>query len=263
MADDGTSSLLFRARLCYSMDDYEELRPVMKKMTVVKFNKSLTLNKEERKLLSSAYYNCLAKRKNAWYVLCSIEEKLSELSDTKSMIKLEMVSDSKKREISEIVQICNEIINLLEFYLLTPTNTSILETKLFYTRMKADYFRNLAEVETGDRKEIAITSASNAFDTVIDATFSIDTASLLPLAHPVRLRMGLSYSVFQYEIIHNRKFAVECAERTCQMALSGIDSITSVDTYKDAVLVVSLVKDNISLWKIELEQNTDDVSKPS
>ena len=148
------SFLLFITKMYESTENHEKMREAITKLTKVKCNKSLLLSVEERNLLSVAYNNCAGERRSSWRVLCCIEEKLLEFSDAKSANKLKILSDFKECVRSELIQICTEMIDLLDSYLL-PVSARIVREELFYTRMKADYCRYLGEVETGDKKEIA------------------------------------------------------------------------------------------------------------
>merc|ERR1712157_464785 len=99
------------------------------------------LTAEERNLLSVAYKNVIGSRRASWRVVTSIEQKGD--SD-----KMEIIKDYKSKIESELVEICNDILGIIEESLI-PNSTSE-EAKVFYYRMKGDYHRYLSEFQTGD-----------------------------------------------------------------------------------------------------------------
>merc|ERR1711865_1284952 len=70
------------------------------------------------------------------------------------------------------------------------------ETKVFYHKMKADYYRYIAEFKLDDAKKSAAESARSAYD---------DASAGLPVTHPIRLGLALNFSVFQYEVLATPK----------------------------------------------------------
>ena len=50
----------------------------------------------------------------------------------------------------ELKDICEDILNLLDKHLIPHASTG--ESKVFYYKMKGDYYRYLAEVATGDNR---------------------------------------------------------------------------------------------------------------
>jgi 14-3-3 protein epsilon len=105
------------------------------------------LTVEERNLLSVAYKNVIGSRRASWRVVTSIEQKGD--SD-----KMTIIKDYKQKIETELVEICNDILSIIEESLI-PNSTSE-EAKVFYYKMKGDYHRYLSEFQTGDvRKESA------------------------------------------------------------------------------------------------------------
>merc|ERR1711879_296341 len=74
-------------------------------------------------------------------------------------------------------------------------NASGGESKVFYQKMKADYYRYKAEYKSGADKEKASESARQAYQDAHNVA-----EKDLPVTHPIRLGLALNYSVFQYEV---------------------------------------------------------------
>merc|ERR1712194_362760 len=80
------------------------------------------------------------------------------------------------------------------------------ESKVFYQKMKADYWRYIAEFSEGDKKSSAAESARAAYEEAAKVA-----EKGLAVTHPIRLGLALNYSVFQYEVLSNQ-------DEACKMA---------------------------------------------
>lgn len=101
---------------------------------------SSELNKEERKYLATAYKQTVGNKRAELRVLSAIEqkEKSKDQGETQDYIK------KFKFEIEEeLKKLCNDVIGLLTDKLIPAT--IVPENKIFYLKMKADYYRYLAE----------------------------------------------------------------------------------------------------------------------
>merc|ERR1712083_1138438 len=88
------------------------------------------------------------------------------------------------------------------------------EPKVFYQKMKADYYRYLAEFAV---EEIKKEHSSNARISYGEATAA---ASALAPTHPIRLGLALNYSVFMYEVQGQQQEA-------CTLAKQAFDDATT------------------------------------
>ncbi len=70
--------------------------------------------------------------------------------------------------------------------------------------------------------------------------------------HPLRLGLALNYSVFYYEIKQNAAKACKMARDAFDFAIAELDDIDD-DFYKDATLIMQLLRDNLTLWTEEVE----------
>ena len=60
----------------------------------------------------------------------------------------------------------------------------------------------------------------------------------------------MNYSVFQCEVLEDKKKCIELAESALTEALENIDDVDE-DTFRDAKSIIELLKENLSLWKEE------------
>merc|ERR1712241_761392 len=105
------------------------------------------LSVEERNLLSVAYKNAVGSRRAAWRIISSVEQK------EKTKGNEEQASYAKEflgKVEEELRKICKTILNLLDKKLIPKTPSG--ESKVFYVKMKADYYRYIAEFTSGDKK---------------------------------------------------------------------------------------------------------------
>ena len=76
-------------------------------------------------------------------------------------------------------------------------------------------------------------------------------AQALSSTHPVKLGLALNHSVFFYEIMQNPEKACNMARSAFDEAISDLDNVED-DDYKDATLIMQLLRDNLTLWTSEL-----------
>jgi 14-3-3 protein epsilon len=118
-------SLVYSAKLAEQAERFDEMVGNMKE--VAKQPQELTV--EERNLLSVAYKNVIGSRRASWRVVTSIEQKGAD--------KMEIIKDYKSKIETELVDICNDILGIIDDSLI-PNSTSE-EAKVFYYKMKGDY----------------------------------------------------------------------------------------------------------------------------
>jgi hypothetical protein len=68
----------------------------------------------------------------------------------------------------------------------------------------------------------------------------------------MRLGLALNFSVFFYEIKQNPTTACKMARDAFDEAIADLDDIDD-EYYKDATLIMQLLRDNLTLWTEEVE----------
>merc|ERR1740127_321665 len=97
------------------------------------------LTVEERNLLSVAYKNAVGSRRAAWRIISSVAQK----ENSKGNPTQEGYAEEYKKKVeSELDKICNTILGALDNNLIKNASTD--ESKVFYHKMKADYYRYIA-----------------------------------------------------------------------------------------------------------------------
>lgn len=173
------SDLVQKAKLAEQAERYDDMAAAMKSVT----EQGAELSNEDRNLLSVAYKNVVGARRSSWRVISSIEQK-TEGNDKKQ----QMAREYREKIESELQEICHDVLvrvlvsytyslnslicddiacvlfrchkteklnycfqGLLDNYLIA--NATNPESKVFYLKMKGDYYRYLSEVASGDTKK--------------------------------------------------------------------------------------------------------------
>lgn len=218
-----------RAKLAEQAERYDDMASAMKKVTELE----VELSNEERNLLSVAYKNVVGARRSSWRVISSIEQK-TEGNERKQAMSREY----RDKVESELRDICNDVLALLDKFLIPKATNS--ESKVFYLKMKGDYYRYLAEVAGNNKSKVE--SSEKAYN---DA-FEIAKNDMQP-THPIRLGLALNFSVFYYEILNSPDRACHLAKQAFDDAIAELDTLNE-DSYKDSTLIMQLLRDNLTLW---------------
>lgn len=245
------------AKLAEQAERYEDMAASMK--TVVEKNNPLS--SEERNLLSVAYKNVVGSKRSAWRIVSSIESKLrsADSEEENSTMKLELAKEYRKKIEEELLNVCNEVIHLLNKYLIE--NGTETDSKVFYLKMKGDYYRYLAEVRPTDTPPESSKDSAEKKTNVEMAALSYEeakkVAAEMATTHPIRLGLALNYSVFYYEIQNQPDKACQLAKKAFDDAIADLDTLKE-DSYKDSTLIMQLLRDNLTLWTADTQGEEED-----
>jgi len=226
------------AKLAEQAERYEDMVKYMTDFT----EKNSTLTDEQRNLLSVAFKNVVGARRSAWRIISSMETRFVEKGETP---QAELAVAYRMEIEKELEERCNEVLQLIDNSLL-PNADQTEEGKVFYLKMKGDYFRYLVEVKTGDEKNAFANQSKDAYGEATKA------ATDLANTHPIKLGLALNFSVFHYEIMNDGPKACELAKGAFDDAIAELDSLKE-DSYKDSTLIMQLLRDNLTLWTSEAE----------
>eukprot|EP00043_Microstomoeca_roanoka_P006129 m.60463 g.60463 ORF g.60463 m.60463 type:complete len:244 (+) comp13286_c0_seq1:89-820(+) len=229
-----------RAKLAEQAERYEDMARAMKKVTEM----DSELSPEERNLLSVAYKNVVGTRRSSWRVISSIESKTEGNERKQGMAK-----EYRETIESELKEICQQVLKLLDEHLIPKSSNS--ESKVFYLKMKGDYYRYLAEVATGSDRDSIVGDSQEAYQAALD----ISKAEMAP-THPIRLGLALNFSVFYYEIKNAPDKACHLAKQAFDDAIAELDTLNE-ESYKDSTLIMQLLRDNLTLWTSDASGDVD------
>lgn len=265
MADE-RATLVATAKLAEQAERYDDMAEAMKKVTA----SGELLQQEERNLLSVAYKNVVGARRSSWRVISSIEAKTK---DSGNEGRLELAEKYKKKVEKELEDICNEVLELLQKYLIPGATAEaskadtdadlaekLVESKVFYLKMKGDYHRYLAEVKdtASDSSQSSNDDSEKAYQEAFDTSVKgIAEKGALKPTHPIRLGLALNFSVYYYEIRNDHKKACKMAKEAFDLAIAELDTLNE-DSYKDSTLIMQLLRDNLTLWSSDERAEEDE-----
>ncbi|TPX37853.1 hypothetical protein SeMB42_g06839 [Synchytrium endobioticum] len=238
----GREDQVYMAKLAEQAERYDEMVAYMKE--VAKLGVELTV--EERNLLSVAYKNVIGARRASWRIVSSIEQK-EETKGNETQVK--KIKEYRQKIEKELTDVCQDILMVLDDHLIPAAEAG--ESKVFYYKMKGDYHRYLAEFATGDKRKEAASHAHDAYKAATD----IAQTELAP-THPIRLGLALNFSVFYYEILNSPDRACHLAKQAFDDAIAELDTL-SEESYKDSTLIMQLLRDNLTLWTSDLQDEGD------
>ena len=233
---------VYLAMLAEQCTRYEDMMSFLEDMVKMKTE---DLSSDERNLLSIAYKNTISQDRQAIRTLLAYESKEAKKTDSPY---LEFIREYKVKVQKELEDLCNKINATIDSSLLPKATTD--EAKVFYHKMKGDYYRYIAENVDGDLKKKYSDLGLASYNAALEASKSID------YKNPIKLGLALNLSVFYYEVVANRDEACKLAKETLDKskeALQGVDE--EEDEVKDAMSIVNLLQENLEMWNAETEEN--------
>lgn len=200
------------------------------------------LTHEERNVLSAGYKNIISSKRASWRLLNSLEKK----EEKKNTPQLTYLREVKETIEAELTKICEDIQRVVDKYLVL--NAKDAETKVFYLKLKGDYFRYKSEYAIGAEFESATSQAEKAYKEAFELA-----EREIPIANSTRLGLALNFSVFYYEIKSMKEEACNIARNSFEEAMKVLDDLEKVKA-KDTLLIIQLLKENLILWSSEMSE---------
>jgi 14-3-3 protein epsilon len=224
--------LAMLAEQCNRFEDMMSFLDVMVK------NKSEGLSSDERNLLSIAYKNTISLRRTAIRTLLAYETKERKKEDS---AYLPFIVEYKSKVEKELEDLCERIIKTIDLSLLP--NSADDESKVFYHKMKADYYRYIAENIEASRKKSFADKSLVSYDSAMTVAGNLD------ITNPIRLGLALNFSVFYYEVIGDQEKACNIAKETIEKASEPLGNVDADDDeYKDSISIINLLQENLNMW---------------
>ncbi len=234
----GFDKQVYLAMLAEQCSRYEDMSQFLDEMVA---SKKEGLSSDERNLLSIAYKNTISLRRTALRTLLAYEMKEKKKPES---AYLNYIIEYKAKLENELIDLCLKIVKNIDQHLIPRSGDD--EARVFYHKMKADYFRYIAENVEGDRKTTYSQSSLKSYE---DATAA---ANNLAVVNPIRLGLALNFSVFHYEVLSNHEAACNIAKETLDAAMNELKDIDADDEeHRDAQSIVSLLQENLSMWTTE------------
>jgi hypothetical protein len=227
--------LMDHARWAESAERYEDMCVFAKVLVERAASEKRELNIDERNVVSVAYKNVVGTKRAAWRSMNAEYEEI----DNDLVARYRVVIEK------ELSAYCGEVIKLMEDYHAAVVKGQNNETEVFYLKMTGDYYRYWAEFASDEDAKKYGTKADEKYEAA--AGIAKDA---LEECHPTRLGLALNWSVCKYEILHQKKEACDLAKKAFDDAIEKLDTLAD-SQYKDATLIMQLLRDNLTLWTSE------------
>jgi len=194
------------------------------------------LTKDKKNIFYKSFKFIINSKRGAWYSANYMEEK--EKNDERMAI----IKNYKEILEKDIFDICKNVINLINNFLITKTILD--ESKMFFFKMKGDYYRYLCEFKALSENKNYVDESEKNYKNAVELSQNISWIN------PIKLGLYLNYSVFFYEIKKDAKKAMQIAKEAIKSAKKYSDKLKEQED-KDAEITIQTLKENINYWEEE------------
>jgi len=235
--------LLYQAKLSNVSNRHSTTFKLMEQIIV---NKNEDLTAEERNLFAISYKHIISASRASLTKINEIFLEEKEKNDTSSVGLIEKLKSSLENELKDG---CLKMIELLDKHLIK--NASSPDSKVFFYKLKGDYYRYLCYFFSSNEKYL-----DNAMMSYKQSTQYADVLSCI---NPIKIDLILSFSVFYYDILKKPEEAISIASDTLNEAIAQLETIEDGDL-KETTTSLQMLKDNIDLWSKETKkEEIDDI----
>ena len=228
---------IYQALLAEKCHRYKDMVSILEEYAE---KKETELNNEERNLLAQAYKNKLEiyRKVLKQLKLKESDEKNKETDNLLNYLEYKEAYENKMIEkIKEMIDFINQLLQ----------KTEDKEGILLYYKLIGDFNRYIAEFAEGDLREKAINECIDYYPKAYEMAKEIYPLNIISLG------TKLNYSVFLYEIIHEREKGIEVAYDSFEIACRQ-KTRDNVDS-KEVDAFINLFKDNIIEWRQRKENH--------
>lgn len=154
------NDIICMARIAEKAERYNEMKEYMRQVASTPDPETgiVDLSNDERNLLSIAYKNVVNNKRVSWRILYQHIQKESKKENSPYLKDItDFMNDVEK----ELIDVCMEILNLLSTYLIPGARDGA--QKVFYWKLKGDYYRYVCEFEKDEKKEDMKLKAREAY----------------------------------------------------------------------------------------------------
>ena len=243
-------------------------KDVIKQLKSIISYSDARLTMEERNLLSIAYKHVTGTLRSSWRTVEGIEKQ--ETTNGRATEREQALIRHQREKIElELADACKDLLNLLDYHLAPAAEAG--EERVFYYKMhvyhcfvivycslraecglayrQGDYYRYLAEFARRQERERAAQLALEAYKASYKHAFST-----LPAWHPTRLGVALNFSVYFHDVRGSPDRACHLAKHAFDEAVGAMHA-TPEHTFRDSLMILHLLRDDIILWSAEMLQD--------
>ena len=232
---------LYIAMLAEQYSNYEDMFYFMK---ILAQNKKEIMTYDERNLFSIACKNYINVNRTGYRTILAYENK--ERKKENSPYLSYIIEYKKIVENISYIKFQN-ILKFIEENIIQKDNFKNYdyERKTFFYKMMGDYNKYLSQYKTFESK--CIKEAEKYYNQSLK--FSND----LPIYNPVKLGLNLNLAVFYYDILKDRKKAIDLSKSIIKKFDLEAKNLDEEDEEKkDAISIYYLIKENLEDWEKEI-----------
>ncbi|TDL30015.1 14-3-3 protein [Rickenella mellea] len=231
---------VFLAKISEQAERYPEMLEYVKGF--VKYA-GAQLMPEERSLLSVAYKNLTGNLRASWRIISQLEE----IEGPKARpFEFALMRKQREKIERELIGVCEDVLNLLDKVLIPAALPG--EEKVFYCKMKGDYYRYIAEFSRSDAQKRAATASLDAYKLAYKTALST-----LEATHPTRLGLALNFSVYYRDVLNSPERACHLAKHAFDEAVAVLDQMPE-QTFRDSLIILQLLRDDLTVWFQEMQE---------
>ena len=235
--------LLNRCKLNDLIENYGEMFEYLKKLSEIKID----LQSDELDLITRCTKCYIGHKRGQYRKILTLIDKDKIVDNQKNSSLLEIL---RKKLSEEILFLCTSTIDLAQKFL--ENNVFPKKTQLFFNKIIADHYRYIYEI---NMKEDIKLKAKEYYEKCLQIIKLCKFAST-DIAY---LTFYLNYSVFLHDTMKNTEESIKYSKACLYAALKDTEDIVD-NSQKDIVLLCQMLKDNISLWKTEANDDNDNNS---
>jgi len=250
---------------------YEDMCAFLKQAIISKSadTRQKALTDPQMNMLSVCYKNVVGNLRSQWRLLSQ------ETADREEPEEKAITKKFQTLIAAELQEKCDDILSLLQNELLPvakkaadeATNDGKLKPEqdqldmesvhqqVFYLKMAGDYYRYICEFVDKTTEEKEYKKAQDQAEKYYKDALAIAEV-YLSQTNPTRLGLALNASVCYYEILGKPQKACQLAKKAFDEAIQKLDTLNDVN-YKDSTLIMQLLRDNLTLWTSEADENND------
>lgn len=235
---------IYMARIYQIAGKYTEM--IRAAINYVKMDPNLNL--EERNIFTIGAKNFIVDKRASWRILNHLEKK----DEKKNSQNHGFLKDLKTKLEDELRANCEEVQITLDKHLVP--NSKDFETKVFYLKLKGDFFRYRAEFTTGKENEQVCLQCEKAYKDAYEIA-----EKNIPIFSSTRLGLALNLAIFYYEIKLLKEEACHIAKLNYEEAMKIIDELEKNKNY-ESLQIIQLMNEYLALWTFANELNKPKVS---
>lgn len=205
------------------------------------------INEEDRNLVVSCFKSYVNEKREAFKNILIIDMKERDAQSNHS----KMITEIKVNCEESLYKLCEKQIIIINKYLLQKSNS--VEDKVCYLKLKADNYRYMAEISTGELLLINKQNCTQFYRECIELTKSLSHMNVF------KLGTYLNYSVYIYDVLKSPHLGLIYATYAVKKAFEEMKDNVRNPRYrsenKESLELLQILKENIHDWYLEVEGN--------